>query len=360
MRPAEASDVDACDARSSHIGAVQTALVTGATGMVGSYIVERLVLEGWRVRALVRAHGSASWLHSLGAELRQGDILDATALANAADGCDAIFHAAAAIGPRGDWEPYRIGNVVGTGNVIEAAERFDARLVHVSSTAVYGGDTRWKHQPTDESVELPAIAKEDPYARSKLEAEQLVLAAASRGRVWATAVRPPPMYGRRDRQLIPRIAPILARGFFPLVAGGRSTLTIVHAGSVAEGAIRAATSDHAHGRAYNLTNDGALTVAEFAHFASIGLGRRIVTPNVPYAVARIVMKALAAALTLGGRGHLAPHTRGLLDLLTRDNPFSSERARRELGWAPSVSHARAVPEAFRWWKEHHGRANAMT
>ncbi|MGQ0714905.1 MAG: NAD-dependent epimerase/dehydratase family protein [Gemmatimonadaceae bacterium] len=339
---------------------MRTALVTGATGMVGSYIVERLARDGWRVRALARRPAESSWLERFGAEVRAGDILGASALADAAAGCDAIFHAAAAIGPRGDWEPYRLGNVQGTSNVLEAAERAGARLVHVSSTAVYGGDTRWRHQPTDEMVDLPPIPESDPYARSKLEAERLVLAAASSGRLWATVVRPPPMYGCRDRQLIPRIAPILERGIFPLIARGHSTLTIVHAGSVADGAVRAVTVDAALGRAYNLTNDGALTVAEFVRLAAVGLGRRILTPTVPYAVGRAAMKTLAMALTLIGRAHLAPHTIGLLDLVTRDNPFSSERARRELGWTPTVSHAHAVPEAFRWWKAHHGSAKART
>lgn len=326
--------------------------------MVGSYIVERLGGDGWRVRALARRPVASSWLEPLGAEVREGDILDAEALTAAAAGCEAIFHAAAAIGPRGDWEPYRLGNVQGTSNVIDVAARVGARLVHVSSTAVYGGETRWRDQPTDEMVELPPIPESDPYARSKLEAERLVLEAVSNGRVWATVVRPPPMYGCRDRQLVPRIAPILDRGVFPLIAGGKSTLTIVHAGSVADGAVRAATTDVALGRVYNLTNDGALTVAEFVRLAAVGLDRRIVTPIVPYAVGRAAMKTLAAALTLLGRGHLAPHTIGLLDLVTRDNPFSSERARRELGWAPTVTHARAVPEAFRWWKAHHGSAKA--
>lgn len=337
-----------------------TALVTGATGMVGSYIVEHLARDGWRVRALARRPAACSWLEPLGAEIREGDILDAGALTAAASGCEAIFHAAAAIGPRGDWEPYRLGNVQGTSNVIDVAARVGARLAHVSSTAVYGADTRWRDQPTDEMVELPPIPESDPYARSKLEAERLVLEAASSGWVWATVVRPPPMYGCRDRQLIPRIAPILDRGVFPLIAGGKSTLTIVHAGSVANGAVRAAMTDAALGRAYNLTNDGAITVAEFVHLASVGLARRIFTPTIPYAAGRAAMKTLAVALTVIGRAHLAPHTSGLLDLLTRDNPFSSERARRELGWAPAVSHADAVPEAFRWWRAHHGRANART
>jgi 2-alkyl-3-oxoalkanoate reductase len=77
---------------------VRRALVTGATGLVGSHIVERLQEDGWHVRALVRDTAGAAWLSSLGAELVKGNVLDAAAFARAATYCDAIFHCAAAIG----------------------------------------------------------------------------------------------------------------------------------------------------------------------------------------------------------------------------------------------------------------------
>ena len=80
------------------------ALVTGATGLVGSHIVERLLADGWKVRALTRDPSAAGWLGEKGVECRVGDILDASSLKNASTGCDAVFHAAAvikiAIGPR--------------------------------------------------------------------------------------------------------------------------------------------------------------------------------------------------------------------------------------------------------------------
>src|SRR5678810_1465484 len=60
--------------------------------------------------------------------------------------------ATAALGPFGTYEPYRIGNVVGTANVVDAASRAGARLVHVSSTAVYPGDFRYRHAPTHEAI----------------------------------------------------------------------------------------------------------------------------------------------------------------------------------------------------------------
>ncbi len=105
------------------------ALVTGATGMLGSYIVERLREDGWSVRALVRSRDRVMWLEGIGAELADGLLEDVDSLTAAANSCDAVFHAAAAIGPGGDWEEYRRGNVEGTRNVVEAAARASARPV---------------------------------------------------------------------------------------------------------------------------------------------------------------------------------------------------------------------------------------
>lgn len=331
---------------------MRTALVTGGTGMVGSALVERLVAEGTVVRALVRNMAAAAWLADLGARLVPGDIGDVVSLHEATAGCDLVFHAAAALGPFGTYEPYRIGNVVGTANVVEAASRVGARLVHVSSTAVYPGDFRYRHAPTHEAIPLPPHPDTDPYGRSKLEAERVVLEACAAGRVWAVIVRPPAMYGRRDRQLVPRIAPILARGFFPLVGGGRSTLSVAHVGSVAEGAVVASRTDLALGRVYNLTNDFPITVTDFVRLASDGLGRPVRTVSVPVVVGSVGLTVLRGGLGLVGRHELARHARGLLDMVTRDNPFSSQRARAELGWSPSVSPEEAIPAAFRWWKAH--------
>ena len=106
------------------------ALVTGATGMLGSYIAEQLLVDGWEVRALVRSPLRAQALSQVGIELARGSLEDTSSLWKASKQCDVIFHAAAAIGAGGDWESFRRGNVEGTANVVEAAASRGARLVH--------------------------------------------------------------------------------------------------------------------------------------------------------------------------------------------------------------------------------------
>jgi nucleoside-diphosphate-sugar epimerase len=330
--------------------------VTGATGMLGGYVIERFRAEGWRVRGLVRDAARVCRVEALGAQAFVGDVTSADAVRAAAGGCHAIVHAAAAIGPGRDWETFRTGNVKATENVVAAAADAGARLVHVSSTAVFGQD-RYSASPTDETAPLPRLPAWDAYGRSKQEAERRVLAAHAAG-LWATVVRPPVMYGRRDRQFVPRLAPVLARGFFPLVAGGRNTLSLVHAHAVADGVVRAVLADRAQGRVYHLTNDFEVTVADLVRYAAAGLRRRIRTPHVPAAAARAALQALAVVLVATGRGDLAPHAAGVFAMLTRDNPFTSERARRELGWSPRIHPADGLPEAFRWWHDQgHGRVS---
>ncbi|MCZ6500814.1 MAG: NAD-dependent epimerase/dehydratase family protein, partial [Gammaproteobacteria bacterium] len=210
---------------------MKSALVTGASGMLGSYVVKRLHADGWRVTALVRDPVRSAWLEKIGATLIQGDILDVDSLEKAALGQDVIFHTAAAIGAGSNPNSIWTGNVVGTTNLVQAAATVRARVVHISTTSVFGRE-RYHEQATDESSPLPKLPQIDVYGRSKQDAEKVILSAHSRGRIWGCIIRPPVMYGRHDRQFLPRIAPLLIRGVFPLIGGGRTTLTVVHASSV--------------------------------------------------------------------------------------------------------------------------------
>ncbi len=334
------------------------ALVTGATGMLGSYIAERLRGDGWSVRALVRSRDRGAWLEGIGVELVDGRLECVDSLTAAARSCDAVFHAAAAIGAGGDWEEYRRGTVEGTRNVVEAASRAGARLVYVSSTAVYG-DARYYDEPTDELAPLPELPAYDVYGRSKQEAEVIVLDAHRAGRSWGAVVRPPVMYGCRDRQFAPRLAPVLERGLFPRIGGGRTTLALVNARHVAEGAILAATQETAGGKAFLLTNDFPVTVTDLIRCAEAGLGRRIYAPAVPMPIGRAGFVALEVILKVTGRGDLARHATSTLDMLTKNNPFTSDRARSELGWSPSIVPDVGLTEAFRFWKSTRASSDSL-
>ena len=332
-----------------------TALVTGATGLVGMHLIPRLQRDGWQVRALVRDPARAGQLSRADVTLATGDVLDQTSLTRAARGCDVVFHAAAVITPMGGWEAFRRPNVEGTRNVIAAARNASARLVHVSSVAVYGDRDRYAADGgrTDESRVGGRIADDSYYARSKRESEDLVFSAQREGQLWATAVRPSVLYGPFDRQFVPRLARMLRRGIAPVIAGGNNTLAIVHVANVADGLVRAAAFDGANGKPYNLANDYDVTAREFFERAAEGLDRRVRIVSIPMLAARAafaVVRSLAP-LVIGNR--FKSQISSSFDFLARDNPFSSELARRELGWDPPVRPETGIAESFRWWSAHH-------
>jgi nucleoside-diphosphate-sugar epimerase len=332
---------------------VRRALVTGATGLVGSYLIERLLADGWNTRALVRSPSRADGLHARGVELSEGNVLDAASLVRAAAGCDVVFHAAAAVTADGGWDEYRATNIDGTRNVIAAVRAAGARLLHVSSVAVYGAGDRYRAgRLTGEDAPLPPLPPRAFYARSKRESEALVLDAHARGEIWATAIRPDVIYGRGDRQFTPRIARILRHGVGFVAGGGQTTLPIVHAANVADAAVRAVSIDAAGGRAYNTANDYDVTVARFFQLAGEGLGRTMRLVSVPVWILRLVLPTAIRLRAIGGSRGQPVSASASVDFATRDNPFTSQRARTELGWNPPVRPEAGVPESFRWWKEH--------
>lgn len=327
------------------------ALVTGATGLVGSHIVEHLLREGWSVRGLARSAESRDALHAAGAEAVNGDLLDQPSLSAASQGVDVIFHTAAAITQSGGWESYRRLNVEGTAAMIDAASASGARLLHLSSVGVYGSVGRYNAAglKTSEDTPLGPLPDRSYYARSKRESEMMVMDAHRAGRIWATTVRPCVIYGPRDRQFVPRLAQAIKLGMMPLIAGGRTTLAVVHAANVASGAVLAAASDRAGGRAYNLANDFDVTVRDFYRLAGEGLGTRVRFVSAPLWSARLALRGFQIVDRVALGGKFAVASEGSLSFLSRDNPFTSERARKELGWSPSVTHEAGVPAAFRWW-----------
>src|SRR5207302_8914303 len=152
-----------------------TVLVTGASGLVGSHVVQALVSRGERVRALVRP-ASRDAVVRLGAEAVVGDVTDVAAWDAAARGADAIVHAAAIVQRRASWTQYVAANVDATRLAVAAARATGARLVHISSVAVYGGTAAYPTTPECRSEDHPfqSIPDSDFHGPTKPMADAAV------------------------------------------------------------------------------------------------------------------------------------------------------------------------------------------
>jgi 2-alkyl-3-oxoalkanoate reductase len=179
--------------------------LTGGTGFVGSHIAERLRGQGHTVRCLARTNSDTAFLKNLGCEIVPGDLTDKATLANAVGGADYVIHSAAKVGDWGPVEDYRLVNVEGLRNLLDAcAGQPLKRFVHVSSLGVY--EAR-HHFGTDEREPLPE-SHIDGYTQSKVETEKLAIRYFHEKAVPVAVVRPGFIYGPRDRSILPRMREI--------------------------------------------------------------------------------------------------------------------------------------------------------
>jgi len=320
-------------------------LVTGASGLVGSHVVEALVARDEPVRALVRPASRAAVLR-LGAEVVTGDVTDPGAWRAAARGVRAVVHAAAIVQRRASWEQYVAVNIAATRLAVDAARAAGARLIHISSVAVYAGSAAYPSIPErrDEDFPLQSIAAPDFYARSKRLAEDVVREAATRRDLVAAALRPNVIYGERDRLFTPRVIRAARLRFVPQIGPGTNRLSCVYAGNVASAAVAVLDAPLQGFRAYNVTSDAppALSQREFFAAFAAALGRRTWSIPIPTPLAGLVIGLFAAR-------RLA---RAALSFATGDNPYTDERIRAELGWRPSTQAPEAIRRTVAWFLEN--------
>lgn len=327
-------------------------LVTGATGLLGSHIVEQLRKRGRPVRCLVRFGADLSWLKTQGVELVEGDLTNKASIERAAEGVQCIYHAAARVGDWGPWAEFQKITIDGTNNLFDAAEKAGVpRFIHVSSISVYGHRNE-KGLVIDESEPLGVnVHKWSYYTRAKVAAEQELWRRHHAGsKVKYSVIRPSWLYGPRDRATIARLSRMIRRGKAKLLGSGDNRLNVVYAGNVAEGCILAADNPNAVGEAYNCSNDGELTQRQYFDHLADALGAPRVTKAVPYRIgynAAFVLECMGHALKWKKPPMI---TRYAVWLMGRDTFFSAEKARRELGWKPTVTYEEGIPSTIRWFE----------
>jgi dihydroflavonol-4-reductase len=213
-----------------------TAFVTGATGFLGSHLVEQLVHAGFRVTALHRASSNVARLRNLPVTLAQGSLTRADLTQLIPKDCDALFHVAANLSFwSGDRDEQTRVNVDGTRHVVDAAlARGVKRFVHTSSVSAFAGQPVI---PFDESCKSTALASPVGYERTKYLGEVAVREGIDRG-LDAVIVNPGNLIGRYDVNGWARFFVLIQRGKLPGVppAGG----TFCEAESVARAHIAAA------------------------------------------------------------------------------------------------------------------------
>lgn len=331
-------------------------VITGATGLIGSHLAEQLVRQGERVRAIVRSSSNTEHLRTLGVELAAADLSDAPALEKSLTGAHVLYHCAAKVDDCGPWIDFQKAIVDTTRRVVEAARQVAVdRVVHVSSIAAFG-HPNFANGPVSEDAPLAQnLRLWDYYAAAKAQSES----AARDVRSDVTIVRPSWTYGERERSVFPKIVNAMRRGRAVILGTGDNLLNLVDARDVAAGAIAAATSEEARGQAYNLASTGEVTQRQMYDILATTLNLAPVRRRVPIRVAyagAFAMEAYARLL----KGPRPLITRHGISLICRPVGFSTEKAKRELGWQPRYPTAEGLRRMASWMSARSTKALRVT
>ena len=292
--------------------------MTGATGFIGTHLLEQLGAEGYPVRALTRASRSSvdpiTWI--------QGDLADGSGVEELLRGVDAVVHCAGAVrGARAaDFDTI---NVAGTRRIAEAAAAAGvARLLSISSLA----------------AREPQLSM---YAASKRRGEDALKSVA----IASTIFRPPAVYGPGDKELAPLFR-LMLRGV-AIVPGHSGRTSLLYVADLVSAVIAWLRAPTLHGDCFELDDGaaGGYDWSEMIRIAQEVRGHRIARINIPRGVLGSIAAAnLGLARALPGAPMLTPGK--VRELFHRDWVCRTQLIRGALAWQPEVQFAEGLRLTF--------------
>ena len=324
-----------------------TAVVTGATGFLGSALVSELVKRQQPVRILTRDEKKARQQFGDPVTIIPGDITDTVQVQRAVAGATTIYHLAGRLyHPSIPAELYRQAHVEGTRILLRACQGQTQlrRIVHVSTTGVFG--------VTDEApaAEDAPFAPTNPYEATKLAGEQLALKAYQEQGLPVTVVRPGLVYGPGDLHLLGFFVSI-NKGRFRVIDGGKALLHPVYIDDLVAALLLCAERSQAPGRGYNIAGERPVTVRELGTAIAHALGRELPAGSIPLWLANLASDFFT--VMPGMRGEHAPLTRSRVKFLTNSRVYDIRRAKSELDYAPAVPLQEGMKLTAAWYYKHH-------
>lgn len=320
------------------------AVLTGATGFIGSHLADLLLQKGYEVRCIVRKGSNLQWLKNKAVACYAVGLDSEDALAEVLTNANLVFHVAGVVRANTEQAFYE-GNVTTTQVIINALLKYAPntnRLLVISSLAATGPAING--QPVDEQTLLNPISL---YGRTKLLQEQLVQQYAHRLPI--TIVRPPAVYGERETDIY-QFFKTYRQGFLP-IAGlwGNKQLSMVHVSDLVVGIYLAATSPISVGQVYFIGSEKQYSWADVAYATQLALGKRAIALRLPHwsiyllgAVAQVVGRFTGRASILSiEKAH---------EMTAAAWTCNSQKAIIHLGYKPLVSLNEGIAKTIAWYK----------
>jgi len=324
-------------------------LVTGATGFLGSHLVDALLEEGYQVKALVRKTSNSDFLKKLGVELAYGDLTDKDNVFNAVKDTKAVYHCAARVSDWGSLREFYRVNVDGTENLLKASLKEEVDIfVHVSSLTTL--DVTKNHWQTDENHPYPEKFFE-PYTKTKVLAEKLVINYCQKEGLPVSIVRPSIIWGPGDTIILPRLVSLLKSGKFVFIGKGNQSICLSYVSNVVDALLLVGTHKEAIGEIYNITDGEAISYRKFIEKLANLLNLDLPTKSIPLFLAY----GIACLMELWGKMTKTDNppllTRYGVYLASANVVFDISKARKDLGYEPRICFNEGLKKVAPWLRK---------
>lgn len=327
-------------------------LVTGATGFIGTHLVNKLIEKGADISIFVRDQKKIDkeWVKKT--KVFEGDITNKDSLSLISKDIDVVFHLVAVNvhkTPRSEEEKkylYEV-NVKGTKNILESLGGCLKHFIFLSSISVYDGV-----ESSKELEENSEVKPNNAYGESKLICERLVAEYGKKYGFMTTSLRMPFAYGPGNKGNIFKMIDAISKRRFFLIGRGDNKRSSVYVGNVVDSALSVVGKEIANGKVYIVTDDINYSVKELYMIISKSLGRKPIPFHLPLGIAKIFAK-VGDSVEKFFPG-LFPLNSEILRKLTCTFCFSSNKIKEEIGFSPKYDFYNTISETISWCKKTRG------
>ncbi|MEK6552489.1 MAG: NAD(P)-dependent oxidoreductase [Bacteroidota bacterium] len=319
-------------------------VVTGASGFVGSHLVDKLLAEGHQVKCILRKTSSKRWLENKPVEIIDAGLFDKDTLKKVLKDADYLFHVAGVVKAKNE-EDYFKGNVETTQNLLDILSEVNPKLervVIVSSQTACG--------PSQEGKPVTEGTKEHPittYGRSKYAQEQL--AKKYMDKLPITIIRPPAVYGERDTEIY-LFFKTYKQGLMGLIGFDKKQVSIVHVDDLVNGIYLAAASQKAIGQTYFIGSELYYNWEEIGEVCHKAFAKKAFTIKIPHFIVYTVA-TVAQFFALFSSKAATFNLEKARDFVQRAWTCDVSKAVNDIGYRQKISLEDGMKRTIDWYKE---------
>lgn len=310
-------------------------LVTGASGLLGRSVAQRLVDQGYQVTVLQRGAAGLAGVREV-----RGSLSDPAAIARAVEGCDAVIHMAAKVSVSGRHEDFVEVNVHGTQRLLDAAVAAGATdFLHVSSPSVAHSGASLIGAGAGPADPQHAVGS---YAKTKAEAELLAQARGAAD-LNVLILRPHLVWGPGDGQLTARIIDRARSGRMPILGSGAALVDTLYIDNAVDAFVAGLRRlPQIAGQRLVLTNGEPRPIGELITGIAAAGGapapRLRLAPGLAKGLGAVVERVWALSEKISGpHADEPPMTKFLAEQLSTAHWFDQRATQHALDWSPRVS-----------------------